>query len=161
MKPFPAQEVLQMAVRIEENGAAFYEKAARLVRDPAAEKLLLALANAEREHRAYFRFLLDDMNALEREMPFSPEDGDNAAYLASLADAQVFPAQDPAGLLTGSETPVRIIEMALGAEKDSIVFYLSMKEAVPSPKGRERLDTIIREELSHIRTLEKARRSFK
>lgn len=161
MKPFPAQEILQMAVRIEENGAAFYEKAAHVVRDPAAEKLLLALSNAEREHRAYFRFLLEDMNALERELPFTQDDSENSAYLMSLADAQVFPLADPAALVDGAATPAQLLGIALNAEKDSIVFYLTMKDAVLSPKGRERLDTIIREELSHIRTLEKALVTFK
>jgi len=40
--------------------------------------------------------------------------------------------------------------MAIGLEKDSIVFYLGMKDAVPERLGRSRIDDIIREEMSHV-----------
>jgi len=35
-------------------------------------------------------------------------------------------------------------------EKDSIVFYQSMKAVVPQAAGRDKLDAIIREEIGHI-----------
>ena len=46
-------------------------------------------------------------------------------------------------------------ESAIEAEKDSIVFYLGMKEAVPENLGQGRLDHIIKEEMGHIRLLSK------
>jgi len=58
--------------------------------------------------------------------------------------------QDPAGLLSGTETVEDIYRMALDREKDSVVFYLGLKDAVPKSWGRERVDAVIREEMKHI-----------
>jgi len=40
--------------------------------------------------------------------------------------------------------------MALEREKDAIVFYLGLKEAVAENLGRNDVDLIIKEEMSHI-----------
>ena len=50
---------------------------------------------------------------------------------------------------------VEILKSAIEAEKDSIVFYLGMKEAVPENLGKGRIETIIKEEMGHIRLLSK------
>jgi rubrerythrin len=47
----------------------------------------------------------------------------------------------------------KILKAAIEAEKDSIVFYLGMKNAVPEDLGRTRLDDIIKEEMNHVRLL--------
>ena len=38
-------------------------------------------------------------------------------------------------------------------KKDSIVFYLGMKDAIPQGLGRSKVDGIIKEEMRHITTL--------
>ena len=38
-------------------------------------------------------------------------------------------------------------------EKDSIAFYLGMKDMVPDDLGKSNMDAIIREEMSHIQLL--------
>jgi rubrerythrin len=48
-----------------------------------------------------------------------------------------------------------ILKDAITAEKDSIVFYLGMRDAVPDDAGRSRLDDVIKEEMGHIRLLSK------
>jgi rubrerythrin len=50
---------------------------------------------------------------------------------------------------------VEILKSAIEAEKDSIVFYLGMKEAVPQNLGRDRIEAIIKEEMGHIQMLTK------
>jgi rubrerythrin len=46
-----------------------------------------------------------------------------------------------------------ILKAAIVAEKDSIVFYLGLKDFVPDRLGKNRLDKIIKEEMGHIRIL--------
>jgi rubrerythrin len=46
-----------------------------------------------------------------------------------------------------------VLKAALTAEKDSIVFYLGMKEIVPEKQGKDKIDQIIKEEMSHIKML--------
>ena len=48
-----------------------------------------------------------------------------------------------------------ILKDAITAEKDSIVFYLGMRDAIAGDLGRRRLDDIIKEEMGHIRLLSK------
>ena len=48
-----------------------------------------------------------------------------------------------------------ILKSAIEAEKDSIVFYLGMKDVVPESLGKSRIDHIIKEEMGHIRSLSK------
>jgi len=39
-------------------------------------------------------------------------------------------------------------------EKDSIVFYVGIKEAIPPDWGKAKIDAIIREEMGHISLLD-------
>ncbi len=73
-----------------------------------------------------------------------------------MADGYVFDVTtDPTELFTGKETMEHILQKAIGMEKDSIVFYLGMKELVPERLGRDRIDAIIKEEMNHITSLSK------
>jgi len=46
-----------------------------------------------------------------------------------------------------------VLQIAIGKEKDSVVFYVGMKEMVPEKFGKNRIGDIIKEEMSHIRLL--------
>jgi rubrerythrin len=43
-----------------------------------------------------------------------------------------------------------VIRLAVALEKDTIVFYLGMRDLVPRRAGQAKLDDIIREEMQHI-----------
>jgi rubrerythrin len=60
---------------------------------------------------------------------------------------------DPTEWLTGKETKEDILKAAIGYEKDSIVFYLGIKEVVPPELGKDRIDAILKEEMSHVAVL--------
>ncbi|MBU1344653.1 MAG: rubrerythrin, partial [Proteobacteria bacterium] len=78
---------------------------------------------------------------------FDPND-ENALYLKALADTRVFFKKEQPGNKIKD-----ILTSALQAEKDSIAFYLGMKELIPAKLGKSKIDTIIKEEMSHIRLL--------
>ena len=80
---------------------------------------------------------------------FDP-DGESEGYLRSLADTRVFYEKE-----IYSSSFKEVLKSAITAEKDSIVFYIGMKEVVPSHLGKDKLDAIIKEEMSHIRLLSK------
>jgi len=46
-----------------------------------------------------------------------------------------------------------ILKSAIEAEKDSIIFYLGMKDAVPEKLGKDKIEAIIKEEMGHVRLL--------
>jgi rubrerythrin len=154
--PFNADEILEMAEQIERNGARFYRRAAEGAVDPRNLQLLLDLATTEDEHEKVFASMRVDLAGEKREpMVFDP-DGQAALYLRAMADGHVFDVKaDPTQLFTGKETVADILRVAMGMEKDSIVFYLGMKEMVPERLGKDRIDGIIKEEMGHLALLGK------
>ena len=55
---FDASEILQFAVRIEENGEKFYRYATRVTNDDSAKRMFDYFANEETRHRKTFEDLL-------------------------------------------------------------------------------------------------------
>ena len=153
---FNADEIFGMAERIEINGAEFYRRAAGLNAAAESEKTLLDLADMEEQHRRIFAIMRQELSEKEKEPTVFDAEGQLGDYLRAMADGSVFNLKsDPAELLTGNESMEEIINRALGLEKDSIVFYLGIRDMVPERLGRNRLDDIIREEMNHISILSK------
>ena len=148
---FNADEILEMAEHIERNGARFYRKAAELVEDAAIRKLFEDLAVWEDGHERVFATIRADLAAQEREPKVFDPEHETSMYLRAMADGHVFDARvDPTDTLTGRESAEDILRMAIGQEKDSIVFYTGLKEMISQTAGRERIEAIIKEEMGHI-----------
>ena len=148
---FNADEILEMAEQIERNGARFYRRAAEVVEGQKVAKLLLDLAAWEEGHEKTFASLRAALTDAElQQTTFDPED-ETSMYLRAMADGHVFDTKvDPAERLTGEESVEDILKMAIGQEKDSIVFYTGLREMISQTAGRERIDEIIKEEMGHI-----------
>lgn len=147
---FNAKDIFEMAKEIERNGASFYSTAAEKVDNEEHRKLLLDLAKMEEEHEETFNKMESELSEKEKtETVFDP-DNDAFQYLKALADTRVFFEKD-----IDTSSMKGILKTALGAEKDSIVFYLGMKNLVPEKYGKNRLENIIKEEMNHVRLLSK------
>ena len=151
---YNADEVFEMAEQIERNGAKFYRRAAEVISAAGAQQMMLELAAMEDDHEKTFAAMRGELSEGERKpMVFDPDD-ELALYLQAMADRHVFDVSaDPSERLKGQQTVEEILHMAIGLEKDSIVFYLGMRELVPERLGAARLDGIVREEYGHIATL--------
>ena len=149
---FNADEIFEMAEQIERNGAKFYRKAAESIAD--ARDLLLRLAAMEDEHERTFAAMRSELSEDEKTpLTFDP-DNEAALYLQAMADGNVFKS-DPSESLSGNESILDILKTAIGLEKDSIIFYTSMKDVVPKTAGKEKVDAIIKEEIGHVVDLTK------
>jgi rubrerythrin len=151
---FNADEVFQMAEQIERNGMDFYSRAATRVAGSRTAQFLLGLAAMEAEHEKIFASMRAGLSEHERKATVPDPDHEASAYLRAWADGHVFDVRsNPAQKLTGKKKVEDILRMAIGLEKDSIVFYLGMKDAVPERLGRSRIDEIIKEEMRHMASL--------
>ena len=148
---FNADEIFEMAEQIERNGTKFYRRAAEIISDKDNKDLLLKLAEMEIEHEKTFARMREELTGKENEsMAFDP-DNQGALYLQAVANGHVFDLKtDPAALLTDQVSFHDILKMAIGAEKDSIAFYMGIKDSVSEPAGKDKIDRIIREEMNHI-----------
>ncbi len=145
---FNADDIFEMAEQMERNGIKFYTTAAKSVSDDDAKSLLLEFADMEKEHEKIFSEMRKELSSDEKQKTVFDPQGEAVDYLRALADTRVF--FDKKIDVSSLEN---ILKDAIQAEKDSIVFYLGMKEAVPEGFGKGRLDNIIKEEMGHIRML--------
>lgn len=157
---FSADEVLEMAGRIETKGAKFYRAAAKI--HVAVRDLLIQIAQQEDQHFATFAEMRKKLSASEKESTTYDPYGESDLYLKAMVDGYAFDInEEPAELLTGRESLNDVFRMAIGLEKDSIVFYLGLGDMVPPAFGKERINEIVKEEMRHIAWLSNKRTELK
>ena len=147
---FTADDVFEMAETLERNGSKFYKNAAEKTGDPEVKALLVRLAEMEDAHEKTFALLRENLSEKNKTATVFDPQHESARYLRALADTRVFFEKE-----IDLSSMKEIFKAAILAEKDSIVFYLGMKDLVPDKLGKDRLDGIIKEEMGHIRTLSK------
>ena len=151
---FNAIEVFEIAERIERNSVKFYLRAAEVISDHDLCQILLSLAEFEKEHEETFANMRKQISNKEWDLiTFDPEN-EMTLYLQTIADSHIFdPKQDPSEQLKDKETADDILKYAIEAEKNSIIFYLGLKNFVPAKAGKDKVDEIIKEEMGHIAEL--------
>lgn len=151
---FSADEIFEMAEEIERNGAKFYRKAAEGAADGETRRYLLDMAAMEDGHLQTFTEMREQLSDAEREVvTFDPEN-EAALYLDAMADSHGTEGKKSVTEeLTGDESIAEILSIAISAEKDSVVFYSGLKSLVADAAGKDKVEKIIAEELSHIATL--------
>lgn len=145
---FTADDVFEMAVQLERNGAKFYRDAAQHTDNPEHKKLLEKLAEMEVEHEKTFMNLRSKLSEKEKVSTVFDPQNESVLYLRSLADTKVFFEKK-----IDLSSMKSVLKAAITAEKDSIVFYLGMKDMVSEKYGKDKMDKIIKEEMGHIRML--------
>lgn len=150
MYDFNADDIFEMAEQMERNGAKFYRRAAETLSDEHLKAFLYQLAAMEENHEKTFASMRSQLTAAEKSPTVFDPEAEAVLYLRALADTRVFFEKEFDGSSLRS-----ILKDAIMAEKDSIIFYLGMRDAVPVDLGRHHLDEIIKEEMGHIRLLGK------
>lgn len=155
-----ADDVFTMAVRIEENGEAFYSGAAAMTDAPKAKKLFEDLAQMEAGHIQAFRKLRSQLSgSFPADAVWDPE-GLAAGYLQATADTHIFTKEAAENRLKEVKTPVDVLAIAIQFEKDSVAFFLGMKEVLPDQTGKSEIDKLIQAEMEHISMLSAALKEF-
>lgn len=147
---FNADDIFEMAEQIERNGVAFYKTASENVADPQSKKLLTGLSQMEEQHAKFYASMRATLSEKEKTVTVFDPENEGVQYLRALADTRVFFEKT-----INMKSMKDILKAAIEAEKDSIVFYLGMKDVVPEGMGKSRIDAIIKEEMGHIRLLSK------
>jgi rubrerythrin len=148
---FNADEIFKIGVQIEKNGYAFYSAAAQRSDNDEVKQLLGELAHWEGRHIEIFEKLRRELSAQADVMEEFDPDNMVHLYLKSIANSKVFiRGQRMDGEIDKCNSPSEILAAALAFEKDSVVFYSSMKEAVRSDLGKEDIEKLIHEELLHV-----------
>jgi len=145
-----ADEVLSVGLRIEENGRDFYAACARIVKDSAVRETFAFLTTQEQQHIAHFRAIMRSGGSYKPPIEVAEEE---AAFARALADGSIFtPSFTPEMAAAQAEDESAALHMAIGVEKDSIIFYSHMEGFVP-PTEQEAVRELRRQEEMHLRLL--------
>ncbi len=159
---FNIDEIFEIAEQIERNGVQFYSKAAEKFPEYSKKSILLNLAEMERNHEKRFHEMRAVLANKESQISqFLDPQNEAKLYLHSIANSKVFDLR--ANALEKFEkvkTVSDVLRIAIDLEKDSIIFYLGIKEYVPNELGKDKIDLIVKEEMSHVKILTDLLESF-
>jgi len=154
---FSGSELINIAIGIEGRGIVFYDVMAKSTQNEAAREVFNYLADMERDHIEAFKNMLEDADKFQ--IP-AGESKQYTAYLRALVDSAVF-SDDmvTSEMAAQAESDAAALELAIRAEKDSILFYYEMKEVMPR-RAQATVDNIIAEEKSHLRQLSELKKKL-
>lgn len=143
---FSGEEVLGVALKIEENGVAFYEALSSKARRPELKALYDWLLGQEKAHHRVFSKMAQFVG---KSFLIENYPGEQSAYMKALADSVVFELGEVEALSARINNDSEALETALGFEKDSIVFYSEILELVRQ-EDKTAVQKVIAEEKSHM-----------
>jgi len=150
MQVFAASDIMEVAIRIEENGITFYKFAEQMAKQEDAKKLFAHLADAEAGHKRTFEKFFA---AMEKYNPPEQYAGEYSAYLRNYVDNNLIFTKDVMDKqLAGVKDTVAAFEFAMQRELDSILYYHEIKNLVPQAQ-HDAIEKIIDEERKHYAIL--------
>ncbi len=154
---FAGSEIVEIGIEIEKNGRDFYNTLVRQTKDLKAKESFEFLAKEEEKHIKVFQGILD---SLEKYQPAESYPGEYFAYMNALAGEYVFTQKDKGRQLAEKTSGDKeAIDLGIGFEKDSIIFYEGMKKCVPEFDLKV-LDSLINQEQQHLRMLAELKNSL-
>lgn len=147
---FAGGEIVELGVQIEKNGKDFYNTLVNQSKNKKAREIFQYLADEEEKHIATFRKILDSVQKYE---PSESYPGEYFAYMNALASEQVFTQKDKGSQIAKNTTSdKKAVELGIGFEKDSIIFYEGMKKVVPE-YDLKLVNELVLQEQDHLRRL--------
>lgn len=148
------EEILEIAIKIEENGVSFYNTLAELSRDKTAKELFRFLEGEEREHIGVFKNLYKDLTGKGFERAFSEEEAN--LYLHSLIENRIFKSPEEIIETIKESGELSVIDLAIQIEKDTILYYYEILENL-TEKEKELVKRLINQEKTHVYRLSNLR----
>ena len=143
---FTAREVLQFAVKNEQDGEAFYRKIAKRTAVAAVRKLFLLLAREDLHHAGIFKQMLSEVD--ERDT-IRTDPGEYGDYMTAYYMADILFSANRTEELPSSPDPIAALDFGIRRELDSITYYMQAKELVPDSQAKL-VEKIIEEERGHF-----------
>lgn len=147
---FQAAEIAEAAVNIEQQGQAFYVQAAESATNPDVKDFFLFFAKEEARHEQIFQQFKERLGKVE--LPAWSTTDEYGMYLKALIDSHSIFSPELQKRLTEASSENEAIRLAMGFEKDTILFFMEMKELVPDSE-KKFVQQCVDEERSHLRQL--------
>lgn len=150
---FTGREVLEMAVKIEENGLRFYTDAGKASKNKKIKDLFKTLADEEGRHVKVFADMRKYASEDTVAEGFDPYMAEASLYLKALADSEVFTRADEGRRFAEKvKEEKEVLQFAIDMEKDAILFYYEIDKMIRQ-KDKEVLSRLIDQEKEHLKRL--------
>ena len=147
---FSGSEIIEVAIQIERNGFTFYQSLAESLDQKDLKELFAHLAAEEEKHIKSFQTLSESFQEYK---PNTSDEEEYYAYIKSLSDRNVFTRKEGIDEIVkkikGKEDA---LNMAMGFEKDSIIFFIEVQELVKK-SDKIAIDALVRQEREHLKKL--------
>jgi len=154
---FAGSEIVELGIQIEKNGRDFYNAVIEQAKNQKAKEKFKYLAGEEEKHITVFQNILDSVHKYE---PPETYPGEYFAYMNALARDYVFTQKDKGREIAKNiKGDKEAINLGIGFEKDSIIFYVGMKKVVPE-YDHKIVDKLITQEQDHLRQLSELKESL-
>ncbi|MFC1676370.1 ferritin family protein [Planctomycetota bacterium] len=150
-------EVFQIAEQIESNGEKFYRQAAKIFEKDQVHTLFSRLADWETDHQKLFaRMRKEFTDQINRLGTFDPDDymSSNPGAMAELTAFAI--NHDPAKWFKPNEKITHILRKAIKNEKDTITFYVGLREFTKDIEAKLAIERLILEEKHHVQILKES-----
>ena len=148
---FSIQDIIDLAIQIEENAERVYRKASGKIPNPSLVSVLQYLADEEIEHARWFSELKQKVTKTTDD-PQIAEMGKR--ILLGLLGDETFSLKDAD--FSKMERIEDLLRLAIEFERDSVLFYEMIRSFLETRETLDHLDEIIKEEKSHIRKLQES-----
>ena len=147
---FAGSEIVELGIQIEKNGRDFYNVLFKQSKDKKVKDIFKYLADEEERHIAVFQKILAKK---EKYQPPEAYPDEYFAYMNALASQYVFTKKDEGEKIAKSvKLEKDAIDLGIGFEKDSILFYEGMKKVILEVDYDTIYELIIAEQ-RHLRQL--------
>ena len=147
---FTIIEILDMAIRLETNGEAFYRDAIEKISTASLRSFLQMLADEEVKHREWFEARKAAFQSEKGDPLFTPLGG---GVLEDIIGDQTFSLGETDMSQWSDEQS--LFQAAIEFEKDTILFFEMIQSLVDRDEESGELKEIIEEEYRHINLLQK------
>jgi rubrerythrin len=151
------KEILEFAVFIEERGYEFYVDAMKKFSEQRITELFQYLADEEFKHEKIFKKLLTQVGEFKSGEAHDPE---YQSYMREFCKAHSLANREATtAKLAKVSSLEEILDMGMGFEKDSIIFFSELKDIFGQGKSAA-IDNIIHEEMGHLRKIFQMKREL-
>jgi rubrerythrin len=144
---FNAQDILNIAIRLERNGEQTYRDARQHAPDDELNTLLDWIAQEEHDHARWFTELKNRLTQKEDHHLMAEL---SRALVEDVVQGQAFSLQEVD--FETIDTPDKMIRTFIGFEEDTIAFYEILKTFIDDTTIADQLEQIIAEEKKHMAT---------
>ncbi|MBF0538209.1 MAG: ferritin family protein [Nitrospirae bacterium] len=147
MENVSIHEIIEMAIRTEKLGFSYYsELVQKFKKNDELHALFNKLAESEANHAARFTRLKESLQ--QEQLENWPE---VSQYMRAYVESAFFMGANKATMhMQNIQDPNAAIGLAIAFEKETLLYFYGMTDAVRQDKDRYVLDEIIKEEKGHI-----------